>query len=299
METIQKIDKHEGSYLSSGLRAALDLIRVDKQYGTLLVLLPALWTLFLASEGKPDLLLLAIIITGAFFMRSAGCAINDIADRNFDPHVERTMNRPLAAGRLTLPKASIIFLLAVLFSAFLTFYLNSLAVILSVFCLFFVILYPFTKRIISLPQLFLGIAFGWGSIIVWAAVREEVALPAFIIFLSTVTWAVAYDTVYAMMDIEDDLRIGVKSSAILFGRYVKEIVAFFFAITTLLLIGLGIVSKLGVPFYLSLAAASYIFSRQTVLTGKGMDREAAFRAFKSNVTAGIIILAGIILDYII
>ena len=169
------------------LNAAWALLRIEKQYGTLLVLLPALWALFIASEGRPDPLLGIVIISGAFLMRSAGCAINDIADRNFDPHVDRTKERPLASGQMSLAQAVAVFFLTVLLAVFLAFYLNRLAFILAPFCLFFVILYPFTKRFISVPQLFLGIAFGWGSIIVWAAVRERLDPAAYLIFFSTIT----------------------------------------------------------------------------------------------------------------
>jgi len=279
--------------------SAAALLRIEKQYGTLLVLLPALWALFIVSEGRPDPILLFIIVAGAFLMRSAGCAINDIADRNFDPHVDRTKERPLASGKLTLSQAVVIFFFTVLLAALLTFYLNSLAVILCTFCLFFVILYPFTKRFISLPQLFLGIAFGWGSIIVWAAVKETVELTAILIFLSTATWAVAYDTVYAMMDIEDDLKVGVKSAAILFGKYVKEVVALFFALTILLLVFIGLASGLGLPYYASVVVAALFFIWQVRVTGKGMSREIAFSAFKSNVTVGFAVLAGIIINYLV
>lgn len=299
MKDLQAQQGRSESTLFPVLTTVAALLRVEKQYGTFLVLLPALWALFIASEGKPDLLLLIIIVFGAFFMRSAGCAINDIADRKFDPHVERTKDRPLASGKLATSHAVIIFLLAVLFAALLTLYLNPLAIILSTFCLFFVILYPFTKRYISFPQLFLGIAFGWGSIIVWAAVKEEVALTAYLIFAVTATWAVAYDTVYAMMDIDDDIRVGVKSTAILFGRSVKEVVAIFFAISLILLGGVGLVSGLGLFYFLSVAIAGIMFFRQVYSLSQGMDRIAAFKAFKSNVTAGIIILGGIIVDYIV
>ncbi|MDT8316512.1 MAG: 4-hydroxybenzoate octaprenyltransferase [bacterium] len=281
------------------MAAVWALLRIEKQYGTFLVLLPALWALFIASEGRPDPILGIVIIGGAFLMRSAGCAINDIADRNFDPHVDRTRERPLASGRMSLAHAIVVFLLTVLLAAFLAFYLNRLAFILSPLCLFFVILYPFTKRFISVPQLFLGIAFGWGSIIVWAAVRERLDPTAFLIFFSTVSWALAYDTVYAMMDIEDDIKVGVKSAAIFFGDYVREAIALFFSLTLALLLSVGISSALGPPFYLSLIMAGLIFLRQVIQTGKSMDREIAFSAFKSNVLAGFIILAGIISSYII
>lgn len=279
------------------LDAVWALLRIEKQYGTFLVLLPALWALFIASEGRPDPILLLVIIGGAFLMRSAGCAINDIADRNFDPHVDRTKERPLASGQMSLSHAIIVFLLTILLAVFLAFYLNRLAFILSPFCLFFVILYPFTKRFISVPQLFLGIAFGWGSIIVWAAVKAKLEPTAFLIFFATVTWALAYDTVYAMMDINDDLKLGVKSAAIFFGKYVREAVALFFFLTITLLISVGQSSSLGLPFYVSLIIASIIFIRQILLTGKGMDRETAFSAFKSNVLAGFVILIGVMLNY--
>ena len=282
---------------SFNLAAVWALLRIEKQYGTFLVLLPALWALFIASDGRPDPILAIVIIGGAFLMRSAGCAINDIADRNFDPHVDRTKDRPLASGRMTLTHAIIVFILTVLLAVFLAFYLNRLAFMLTPFCLFFVILYPFTKRFISVPQLFLGIAFGWGSIIVWAAVKARLEPTAFLIFFSTVTWALAYDTVYAMMDIDDDLRVGVKSSAIFFGEYVRGAVALFFSLTIALLVAIGITSQLGPPFYVSLILAGIIFLRQVIQTGKTMDRETAFSAFKSNVLAGFIILTGIILNY--
>ena len=296
MSIMEKQVKTDHVTPSLNIAAVWALLRIDKQYGTLLVLLPALWSLFIASEGRPDPILLIIIICGAFLMRSAGCAINDIADRNFDPHVDRTKDRPLASGRMSLGQALTVFLLTVLLALFLAFYLNRLAFILTPFCLFFVILYPFTKRFISVPQLFLGIAFGWGSIIVWAAVKDRLDMTAFLIFFATVAWAIAYDTVYAMMDIDDDLQLGVKSSAIFFGSYVKEAVALFFIITLALLIMAGLVSKLGIPFFLSLLPAGAIFLRQILQTGKSMHREAAFSAFKSNVLAGFIILSGIILD---
>ncbi len=148
-----------------------------------------------------------------------------------------------------------------------------------------------------MPQLFLGIAFGWGSIIVWAAVRARLDPTAFLIFFSTVTWALAYDTVYAMMDIDDDLKVGVKSSAIFFGEYVRDAVALFFSLTIALLIAIGIASGLGPLFYVSLILAGIIFVRQILQTGKTMDRETAFSAFKSNVLAGFLVLVGIILNF--
>lgn len=299
MDKVENDGGSAGSSIAYYFHSAAALLRIDRQYGTLLVLLPALWALFIASGGRPDPILLLIIVTGAFLMRSAGCAINDIADRNFDPHVERTRERPLASGKLTLSQAVTIFFFTVLLAALLTFYLNPLAVVLSVFCLFFIILYPFTKRFISLPQLFLGIAFGWGSVIVWAAVKEAVELPAILIFLSTATWAVAYDTVYAMMDIEDDIKVGVKSAALLFGKYVREVVALFFAVTLMLFLAIGFTSHLRWPYYASVAVAAFFFLWQISVTGKDMSREVAFSAFKSNVTVGFVILAGIVLTYVV
>lgn len=296
--TDYSMKNREPESVSFDLSAILTLLRIKNQYGTLLVLMPALWSLFIASEGKPDLILLFIVIFGAFLMRSAGCAINDIADRNFDPHIERTKNRPLAAGKLTLGHGIVTFFCIVIAAALLTIYLNLLAIMLSVVCLVLVIIYPFAKRVVSFPQLFLGIAFGWGSVIVWAAVKNEIELAAYLIFLSTVTWAVAYDTVYAMMDIDGDIKIGVKSTAILFGNNVKPVVGLLFASTVFLLAWVGIISDLGVAYFLSLIVCCFIFFIQIHYTEPGMNKDVALSCFKSNVVAGCIVLAGIVLDYL-
>lgn len=279
------------------LSSVFALMRINKQYGTLLVLLPALWSLFIASKGYPDPVLLMIIISGAFLIRSAGCAINDIADRNFDPYVERTKERPLASGKMTLAQAFFVFALLVALAGALTLYMNALAITLSACSLFFVILYPFTKRFVHFPQVFLGIAFGWGAIIVWAAVRNEVSLTAFLIFLATVTWSVAFDTIYAIVDIDDDVKVGVKSTAILFGRHVKQAVAFFFTATLLFTALAGLTAHLGFLFYISLSISAVFFILQTYSIRHDMDRVEAFRYFKANPLFAFIVLCGIIAHY--
>ncbi|MDH4099860.1 MAG: UbiA family prenyltransferase, partial [Nitrospirota bacterium] len=202
------------------IQAVSDLMRIPRQYGTLLVMLPTLWSLFLAADGRPSLSLLLIFIFGSFIMRSAGCVINDMADRNFDPLVERTKGRPLASNRMSV-RAALIVLAALLSIALgLAFMLNRTAFLLCFPGALLAMIYPFTKRYIQIPQAVMGIAFGWGSVIAWAAVRGTVEIQAFLIFFATALWATAYDTLYALQDIDDDRKIGVKSSAIFFGRKV-------------------------------------------------------------------------------
>lgn len=273
------------------------LIRLDKQYGTLLLLFPTLWSLFVASEGRPTLKHLAIFILGSFLMRSAGCVVNDMADRKFDAQVERTKDRPLAKNAITLTDAFIVlfFLLAASFLAVLL--LNPLTIALSFAALFTALLYPFAKRFTSLPQIILGIAFSWGVVMAWTAVRNEIVATPFLILLANLFWATGYDTVYALMDRDDDLRIGVKSTAILFGSQSWLAVSFFdgLAIFFMLLVG----RQLGMApiYYLSLIGAALLFFIQTLLLRKRPDRPALFALFRSHMWVGFIILIGIMLNY--
>ena len=283
--------------LQGKIRAIADLIRLSKQYGTLLLLLPTLWSLMLASEGRPPLSILLIFVAGCFLMRSAGCVVNDMADMEFDRFVERTKTRPLASGRLTRKEAFLVFLVLSLaaFSLVLLL-LNRLTILLSFVAIALAVVYPFVKRVSHLPQLVLGVAFGWGAIMAWAAVRETVELPAILIFLANVCWSTAYDTIYALMDIDDDRRIGVKSTAILFGRHVYTITLLFFAGTILFLALLGVYRSLG-PFYFSgLSIGMVVFILQVYMVKRSPDRDTAFKAFVSNVIAGSIILLGLSLD---
>lgn len=280
-------------------KAILDLIRMDKQYGTLLLMMPTLWSLFLASAGRPSLRHLSIFIFGSFVMRSAGCVMNDMADRNFDRFVERTRERPLASGRLKMTEAVAVLSVLLLIALVLVMMLNALTLLLSFVALLLTAIYPFTKRYVQLPQFFLGAAFGWGAVMAWAAVRNEVALPPLLFFLATLFWATGYDTIYALMDEEDDMKIGVKSTAILFGNYIGIALGVFFLMTVAILFAIGILTGLGHIYMFSIVLISIGFFYQVFQIRRGMDRTGLFRLFKSHVWIGVIVLIGIVSDILI
>ena len=284
----------------SKLRAVSDLIRLDKPYGTILLMMPTLWSLALASGGRPPLSLLLIFIAGSFVMRSAGCVINDIADRDFDCRVERTRNRPLASGRLSVREAwgVLAFLLGI--ALVLVLMLNPLCLLLSLGALLLAGIYPFMKRVVQGPQFILGAAFGWGAVMAWAAVWDRVEFPALLIFLATLFWAAGYDTVYALMDKKDDLRIGVKSTAILFGKHVGMAVAILFLVTTLLLLLVGRTTHLSYPFHISVGLVMLYFLYQSLrISGENVTREDLFGLFKAHAWVGAAILAGIEADLLL
>lgn len=281
------------------LSAIFDLVRFNKQYGTLLLMMPALWSLFLASEGKPSLKHLLVFISGSFIMRSAGCVLNDMADRNFDRFVERTRERPLASGRLTIIEAGIVLFILLIASLLLVLMLNPLCLKLSFVAVLLTVVYPFTKRYVQLPQLFLGAAFGWGAVMAWAAVKNDVESPPLLLFWATLFWAAGYDTIYAMMDKEDDLKIGVKSTAILFGRYTSIALAVLFLLTVLNLFSAGLISGLGRIYAFSIFLVAIGFLYQVLLIRKGMERSGLFRLFKSHVWVGVIVLVGIVSDKLV
>lgn len=274
--------------------AVLDLIRISKQYGTLLLMMPALWALFLAADGKPSFNLLLIFIAGSFIMRSAGCVINDIADRHFDGHVKRTQNRPIPSGRLTTQEAVGVFAVLLALALWLVFQLNPLTRLLSLGGVLLAIVYPFSKRFTYLPQVVMGATFGWGSIMAWTAVRGTIELPVLFIFMANLFWATAYDTIYAVMDREDDLRIGVKSTAILFGSHTWIGVGLLFAFSALFFVLLGFSARLGTPYFLSIGAAGAWFFYQSWRIRLPLARRAYFSLFKSNVGVGFLILFGIL-----
>ncbi|MBI5197133.1 MAG: 4-hydroxybenzoate octaprenyltransferase [Nitrospirae bacterium] len=277
--------------------AIFDLIRLDKQYGTVLLMMPTLWSLVLASRGKPSALMLVIFVLGTFVMRSAGCVVNDILDRDIDRDVERTKNRPVASGRLTVREAFGVLAVLLGVALVLVLMLNPLCRILSLVALLLMALYPLMKRYIQGPQFFLGAAFGWGAIMAWAAVWEKVELPAILIFLATLFWAAGYDTLYAMMDREDDLRIGVKSTAILFGKHIGMAVAILFLLTILLLAVVGWKTRLGYPFHVAIGIATVYFLYQSLrISGEGVEREVLFGLFKAHCWVGAIILTGLEVD---
>ena len=302
-----------GATLSAKASAVSDLIRLKRQYGTALLLFPTLFSLFIATGGAPSPRLLIIFVVGAFLMRSAGCAINDIADRGFDSKVERTRGRPLPEGRLSVPEALAVFAVLSLLAFVLVVQLNRLTVMLSMVAILLAGAYPFVKRVSFFPQSFLGAAFGWGAVMAWAAATGTIGAPALLIFLGNVFWSTAYDTVYALMDLEDDLRAGVKSTAIFFGERVFTAVTLLYmaAFLTFALAGAflgsglggGAGATLGIIYYLGLAT-SLVYLLRTVsdVRGVGIEaankerREAAFAGFVANVRAGAVVLLAIIID---
>lgn len=284
---------------SDKMVAIADLIRLPRQYGTVLVLCPTLWSLFIAADGKPSLKLLGIFTVGTFLMRSAGCAINDIADRNFDKHVERTKSRPLADGRLALKEAIITFVILSSLAFSLVLFLNPLTIILSVIGIALASLYPFVKRVSHLPQVALGMAFGWGAVMAWSAVHNTIGLPAILIFTANIFWSTAYDTVYALMDIEDDKKIGVKSTAILFGRHVYKILYLLYIVVIVILALAGFTAKMGNIYYVVLFLSGIIFEYMVFMLKKSPRREVAFQIFTANAVMGLVILGGIVVDYIL
>ncbi len=278
------------------LEAITDIIRLRKQYGTVLLLCPTLWSLFIVSGGRPSLKLLVIFTLGAFLMRSAGCVINDIADRKVDRFVERTRERPLASGRLKLSEAAVVFMVFSLLAFVLVLMLNTLTILLSFVAIALAALYPLVKRFSHLPQMVLGVAFGWGAVMAWSAVEGTIGLPAILIFVANIFWAMSYDTIYALMDIEDDRRVGVKSMAILLGKNVFSALYSFNALMIYLLIIMGVITGLGTLYFIGLMAAFLSLGMITSMIRKNPTRKNAFRGFVANAAVGSLILFFIIID---
>ena len=285
------------SFLWKKRKEIARLMRLEKPYGTLLLLLPTLWSLFVASEGRPTLKHLAVFIIGSFLMRSAGCVANDMADRKFDARVERTKARPLAAKTLTTKQALIVLVILLSFSFLTVLQLNLFTILLSFAALFVALLYPFSKRVTHLPQMVLGIAFSWGILMAWTAVRNSLSITPVLILLANLFWATGYDTVYALMDRDDDVRIGVKSTAILFGRQSWLAVAFFYSLVILFLSLAGKQLQMGVIYYAALTGMALFFLFQSIQLRKLPGRAALFSLFRSHVWVGLIILIGIALNY--
>lgn len=271
------------------------LMRLDKPIGALLLLWPALWSLWLARRGIPHFDILLIFIVGTILMRSAGCVINDFADRDFDPHVERTRNRPLAA-KLVRPWEALALAAALMLVAFvLVLQLNRLTVMLSFVAVALAVIYPFLKRVFPLPQAWLGLAFGFGIPMAYAAQQDRLPAVAWVLLVANVFWAIAYDTEYAMVDRDDDLRIGVKSSAILLGRYDVAGVISAHALFLAIMAAAGWWQSLGVLYYCGLAAAAGLVAHQYRLI-KGRDRSLCFKAFLNNNWVGAAVFIGLALD---
>jgi 4-hydroxybenzoate polyprenyltransferase len=278
------------------LRDYARLMRLDRPIGILLLLWPVLWALWIAGAGQPALPVLLVFVAGVALMRSAGCVINDYADRDFDPLVERTRDRPIAAGRVRPNEALVLFVVLALSAFALVLFMNRLTILLSFVGAVLAASYPFMKRWTSLPQFYLGAAFGWGVPMAFAAQTGGVPAEAWILFGATLCWAVAYDTAYAMVDRKDDIRVGVKSTAILFGRADRPMIALFHALTLMLLAWAGARAGLGPAYYTGLLLAAGLAGWQQWLI-RTRTRDGCFRAFLDNNRFGAVIFAGLALDY--
>ncbi|MDP2533501.1 4-hydroxybenzoate octaprenyltransferase [Photobacterium damselae subsp. piscicida] len=273
-------------------RAYWQLARFDRPIGSLLLLWPTLWALFLAADGWPSPHVFVVFVLGVIFMRAAGCVINDFADRNFDGHVKRTCQRPMPSGKVSEREALGLFGLLVLISFLLVLTMNALTISLSVIGLALAAAYPFMKRYTHLPQLVLGVAFGWSIPMAYAAQSGQLPLAAWLLFAANILWTIAYDTQYAMVDCDDDLKIGIKSTAILFGRFDKMIIGMLQLGTLLLLTAVGGVLGLSQIFYWFLLLAAMLFVYQQMLI-KQRQREDCFRAFLNNNYVGMVICIGL------
>ena len=274
----------------------LRLMRAHRPIGTLLLLWPTLWALWLAADGTPPLLVLVIFVLGTFFMRSAGCVINDLADRNFDGHVARTKDRPLVMGWVTPREALTVFVVLVTLSAVTVLpIMTPLLFVLSLIAVFLAASYPFTKRFLAIPQGYLGIAFGFGIPMAFAAILGTVRAEAWWLLLANIFWAVAYDTEYAMVDRPDDLKIGIKTSAITFGRFDVAAVMLCYGLTLAILAGVGVSMALGWPYWLGLSAATGIALYHYTLI-RNRDTGKCFAAFMHNNWFGAAVFAGILFN---
>ena len=279
------------------LSAYADLIRIRRPIGIFLLLWPALWALWIAGQGAPDWRVVLIFVLGSALMRSAGCAINDYADRHIDGQVERTRVRPLATGAVSPREALLVFAVLSLTAFGLVLFLNWPTVAMSFVAVLLAALYPFMKRYTHLPQLVLGMAFGWAVPMAFTALTGSVGLEGWLLYLATVIWALIYDTEYAMVDREDDIRIGVKSTAILFGRHDRLVIGLLQAAMLVLLLAVGLSAGLGFFYYLGLGLAAVSAAHQQYLI-RGRERQACFQAFLNNNYFGLSLFLGLLLDYL-
>ncbi len=272
------------------------LMRFDKPIGTLLLLWPTWWALLVAGNGSPQWRNVLIFTLGVVLMRAAGCIMNDIADRDFDPHVERTRSRPLASGELMLRQAVTLFLVLMLLAFGLVLLTNLLTIKLAFVGALLASTYPFFKRFTHLPQVVLGVAFGWSCIMAFSAETNLVPWPAWWLLGANVLWSVIYDTLYAMVDREDDLSIGVKSTAILFGRFDLPIVAALMVLMCSILVALGLRLDMTTPWFIGVGVSVALFTYQLWIS-RNRDREGCFRAFLNNNWVGFSLFAGLLGHY--
>ena len=278
------------------MNAYFRLMRFDKPIGIYLLLWPTLWALFLAKRGLPDIDLMIIFTLGVILMRSAGCVINDFADRNIDKFVMRTKDRPLTSGEVSEKGALILFSFLILMSFGLVLMTNFLTVQLSIVAVFLATLYPFVKRWSNLPQFVLGSAFAMSVPMAFSATLDEIPLSAWLVFLATIIWTVIYDTIYAMVDREDDLKINVKSTAILFGKYDLIIIFLLHLLLIVILVMISQEFQLGNYFNMAIVITTLLmFYHQHLI--KDRDRAKCFKAFLNNHYIGIVILLGIVLSF--
>lgn len=281
----------------SKMRYYACLLRLHKPIGILLLLWPTCWGLWIAGQGHPNKEIVIIFLLGVVTMRSAGCVINDIADRHFDRHVARTQNRPLTSGRIKLFEALILFFLLILSAFILVLCLNRFTALLAFIGAVLAIIYPFLKRITHLPQVGLGLAFSWGIIMAFAAITNQLSWGAWELFLTAALWSIIYDTMYAMVDHDDDVKIGIKSTAILFGNNARFILTSLQVLFVLLLIHIGSLFHLTKSYFFALAIISLFFLYQNILL-KQNAREKYFSAFLNNQWVGMIIFLGIVMSYL-
>lgn len=274
------------------------LTRLDRPIGTLLLLWPCLMALMLAAGGMPDLKVLIIFVIGVVVMRACGCIINDYADRNLDAHVERTQSRPLASGEISTKEALLLFVILALVAFSLVLLLNELVVKLSVVGIILTIIYPFTKRITNMPQMFLGVVWSWSIPMAYAAQTGEVPMAAWWLFAANWCWTVAYDTMYAMVDRDDDLKVGIKSTAILFGEYDRQIIGLFQIAALLCFIAAGWSADRGLLYGLGILTFVGFSSYQQMLIF-GRERAPCFKAFLNNNWAGLALFIGLGADYLV
>ena len=282
---IQKLDAYER------------LMRLDKPIGILLLMWPTLWALLIAGQGKPDWIVVLIFATGTVLMRSAGCVMNDIADSEYDGLVERTQHRPLVNNEVSKKEAYILAIGLSLVAFALVCMLNTLTIKLSVVAMLLAVSYPFTKRFLSIPQAYLGIAFGWSIPMAFAAILGNIPAIAWVLLMANIFWAIAYDTEYAMVDREDDLKIGIKSSAITFGRFDVFAVMISYAVTLLLLVVVGKWLLLSTAYYLGLVLATGFAGYHYFLIS-AREKPKCFKAFLHNNWFGLSVFAGLSSHYL-
>jgi 4-hydroxybenzoate polyprenyltransferase len=276
-------------------RTIFRLLRWDKPEGRLILMIPALWAVFLAARGTPPLPLVGVIVLGTLATSALGCVVNDLWDRDIDPQVERTRQRPLASRALSVRVGIIIALISLACAAVLAFYLNPLSFWLCVAAVPVIICYPLAKRVFPVPQLVLSIAWGFAVLISWSAVTAQLDSAAWVLWAATIFWTLGFDTVYAMSDREDDRKIGINSSALFFGKYAAEAIGIFFALTAGSLLYLGLIMGLHWTFWLAWIVAVVGWVGQYIrLTMPDIPNETYGELFRQNVWLGFIILAGAI-----